>query len=154
MIHENLQFLRRAHGYSQEEVAERIGVSRQAVAKWESGETIPDLPNTQALAAFYDITLDELVNHHDGQGGALISPKGKHIFGLVRVGERGQIVIPKQAREVFSISAGDQLLVLGDEEQGIAIVKADLVQSFAHELMKAAQREKDLPRGGRGGEGE
>ena len=153
MIHENLQFLRRAH-YSQEEVAERIGVSRQAVAKWESGETIPDLPNTQALAAFYDITLDELVNHHDGQGGALISPKGKHIFGLVRVGERGQIVIPKQAREVFSISAGDQLLVLGDEEQGIAIVKADLVQSFAHELMKAAQREKDLPRGGRGGEGE
>ena len=40
MIHENLQFLRRAHGYSQEEVAERIGVSRQAVAKWESGVSL------------------------------------------------------------------------------------------------------------------
>lgn len=72
----------------------------------------------------------------------------------MRVGERGQIVIPKRAREVFSISTGDQLLVLGDEEQGIAIVKADLVQSFAHELMKAAQREKAPPRSERGGEGE
>ena len=109
---------------------------------------------SQALADLYNITLDELVNHHDSQGGALLTPKGKHLFGLVRVGERGQIVIPKRAREVFSISTGDQLLVLGDEEQGIAIVKADLVQSFAHELMKAAQREKAPPRSERGGEGE
>ena len=145
MISQNLQYLRRAHGFSQEEVAERIGVSRQAVAKWEAGETVPDLPNSQALAAFYGVTLDELVNHQDAQGGALITPKGKHLFGLVKVGERGQIVIPKQAREVFGIAPGDQLLVLGDEEQGIAIVKADLVQSFAHELMKAAQRERALP---------
>ena len=47
-------------------------------------------------------------------------PKGKHIFGTVKVGERGQIVIPKEAREIFDINPGDTLLVLGDEEQGIA----------------------------------
>ena len=51
-------------------------------------------------------------------------PKGKHIFGTVKVGERGQIVIPKEAREIFDINPGDTLLVLGDEEQGIAVVKA------------------------------
>ena len=45
-------------------------------------------------------------------------PKGKHIFGTVKVGERGQIVIPKEAREIFDINPGDTLLVLGDEEQG------------------------------------
>ena len=49
-------------------------------------------------------------------------PKGKHIFGTVKVGERGQIVIPKEARELFDINPGDTLLVLGDEEQGIAVV--------------------------------
>ena len=41
-------------------------------------------------------------------------PKGHHIFGTVKVGERGQIIIPKEARELFGIKAGDILLVLGD----------------------------------------
>lgn len=50
--------------------------------------------------------------------------KGQHIFGTVKVGEKGQIVIPKEARQIFDIKAGDTLLVLGDEDQGIAIVKA------------------------------
>ena len=57
----------------------------------------------------------------------LIPPKGKHIFGTVSVGERGQIVIPKKAREVFHLNTGDSLLVLGDESQGgIALIKTDL----------------------------
>ena len=48
-------------------------------------------------------------------------PDGKHIFGTVKVGERGQIVIPKEAREVFGIRPGDTLLLLGDVERGIAM---------------------------------
>ncbi|WP_416390183.1 AbrB/MazE/SpoVT family DNA-binding domain-containing protein [Terrisporobacter petrolearius] len=48
--------------------------------------------------------------------------KGKYFFGSVTVGERGQIVIPKEARKLFDINTGDKLLVLGDEEKGIAIV--------------------------------
>ena len=58
-------------------------------------------------------------------------PKGKHVFGLVKVGERGQIVIPKQAREIFSIRAGDELMLIGDEESGLAILTSEqLTQVF------------------------
>ena len=63
-------------------------------------------------------------------------PKGKHIFGTVKVGERGQIVIPKEAREIFDINPGDTLLVLGDEEQGIAVVKADVMKEVAVKILK------------------
>jgi AbrB family looped-hinge helix DNA binding protein len=62
-------------------------------------------------------------------------PKGKHIFGTVKVGERGQIVIPKEARELFHIKPGDTLLVLGDEERGIAISKADVMQEVALKIL-------------------
>ena len=63
-------------------------------------------------------------------------PQGKHIFGTVKVGERGQIVIPKEAREIFDINPGDSLLVLGDEEQGIDIVKADVMKEVAIKILK------------------
>ena len=52
---------------------------------------------------------------------------GKYIFGVVKVGERGQIVIPKEARELYGIKAGDSLLVLGDTK-GMAIVKTEIFQ--------------------------
>jgi len=64
-------------------------------------------------------------------------PDGKYIFGTVKVGERGQIVIPKEAREVFDIKAGDTLLLLGDEAQGIAIVKNELFKKFAQDILGA-----------------
>ena len=63
-------------------------------------------------------------------------PKGKHIFGTVKVGERGQIVIPKEARDLFDIKSGDTLLVLGDESQGIAIVKSDIIKEAAVKILK------------------
>lgn len=52
-------------------------------------------------------------------------PKGKYAW-TAKVGEKGQIVIPKEARDIFNINPGDTLLLLGDEKQGIAIVKKDL----------------------------
>ena len=63
MISVNLNTLRKQMGYSQEEVAEKIGVSRQAVAKWENGETVPDLDNTVALAELYGVSIDNLMNY-------------------------------------------------------------------------------------------
>jgi AbrB family looped-hinge helix DNA binding protein len=62
--------------------------------------------------------------------------KGQHIFGTVKVGEKGQIVIPKEARRIFDIKAGDTLLVLGDEAQGLAVVKADVMQELAVSILK------------------
>jgi AbrB family looped-hinge helix DNA binding protein len=60
---------------------------------------------------------------------------GKHIFGTVKVGERGQIVIPKDARDIFGIVPGDTLMVLGDEKRGIALVKADKFRSLAVKML-------------------
>jgi len=57
------------------------------------------------------------------------APKGKHIFGTVKVGEKGQIVIPKDARDIFDIHPGDSLVVLGDEATGLAIMKNDVFLS-------------------------
>jgi AbrB family looped-hinge helix DNA binding protein len=73
----------------------------------------------------------------------MAAPKGKHIFGTVRVGEKGQIVIPKAARDMFGIKPGDSLLVLGDEEQGIAIVKTEVFLEFAQQVLKAADDKED-----------
>lgn len=74
------------------------------------------------MADTFGVTLDDLV-HYDPQGTGLpIPPRGKHLFGTVTVGERGQISIPKRARELFHIQPGDQLLVLGDEERGLALL--------------------------------
>ncbi len=64
-------------------------------------------------------------------------PDGKYIFGTVKVGEKGQIVIPKEAREIFNIKPGDTLLLLGDEAQGIAIVKHELFRQFAESILHA-----------------
>ena len=57
----NLTTLRQLNKFSQEEVAERIGVSRQAVAKWEAGQSVPDILNCDALAKLYDVELDDLI---------------------------------------------------------------------------------------------
>jgi len=69
--------------------------------------------------------------------------KGKHqFFGSVKVGERGQIVIPARARRVFKIEAGDQLLVFGDINKGLGIMKASELGNFASRLFSSMQVEE------------
>ena len=137
MINVNLLNLRKKFHFTQEEVGEKIGVSRQAVAKWENGETVPDIYNCKALANLYNVSLDDLVNYEDKTDGKLIPPKGKYIFGVVTIGEKGQIVIPKKARDVFELKSGDTLLMLGDEEQGIAMMPTTQYMSFIENVMKS-----------------
>ncbi|MDO5133961.1 MAG: helix-turn-helix domain-containing protein [Eubacteriales bacterium] len=126
MFKENLIQLRKLRRMTQEEVAEKVGVTRQAVAKWESGETVPDLDKCRTLAELFGVSLDDLANYESGNNlGLGVPPKGKYLFGLVTVGDKGQIVIPAKARKLFDISAGDQLVVLGDETQGMAVIKSE-----------------------------
>ena len=133
MINENLKSLRKINQYTQEELAEKLNVSRQSIAKWESGESIPDICSCIKLAKLYNVKLDDLVNDSEEKTGIIVPPKGKFFFGAVVVGERGQIVIPKEARDVFNINAGDKLLVLGDEERGLGIVhQRDLINFIGH----------------------
>ena len=132
MIGENIQFLRKAKNWSQESLAEKIGVSRQTVAKWENGESTPDLELAGKLSEALEISLDELTHAPFSEMKTpKESPSGKHMFGLVTVGDKGQIVIPVQARRVFHIQPGDQLMVLGDEDRGLALMHADFFLKVA-----------------------
>ena len=131
MIGRNLQKLRKQKNLTQEALAERAGVTRQTIAKWEAEESSPDLDMAQRLASALDVSLDDLANASaeelDGHPGM----RGKHMFGVVTVGDKGQIVIPVRARRVFKINPGDQLVVLGDENQGIALMNARFFMSVA-----------------------
>ena len=60
---------------------------------------------------------------------------GKYIFGVVKVGDKGQIVIPKDARKVYDIKAGDALLLLGDQ-RGMALMKTEIFQSAIDQAME------------------
>lgn len=124
MFSENLEELRKQHNLSQEELAEKIGVSRQTLSKYETGESVPDLEKSRALAEVLEVSLDDLVNYKkDENYGFNVPPKGKHLFGAVKVGDKGQIVIPTKARKICNINPGDTLIVLGDEFERIAIIK-------------------------------
>jgi AbrB family looped-hinge helix DNA binding protein len=136
MLRDNLLTLRSLYGYSQEEIAEKIGISRQAYAKWESGATIPDIEKCQRLAQVYGVSIDSLVKTETVEGLGTIppAPKGKNIWGSVTINERGQLVIPKAARDRFGLTGGQRLIVLSEDGEGLALVPAEIFE----ERMKAA----------------
>ena len=141
MFADNLVDLRKYHAMSQEELAEKIGVSRQTLSKYETGESLPDIEKCKALADVFGITVDDLISYEKTDGmGLTVPPRGKHIFGMVRVGEKGQIVIPAKARKIFDIKPGDNLVVLGDEGQGIALLKEEnLLQMLSMARSESAE---------------
>lgn len=122
MFHENLISLRKINQMSQEELAEKIGISRQTLSKYETGDALPDIEKCKALADIFGVSLDDLVNYNKESDGLEVPPKGKHFFGMVKVGDKGQIVIPAKARKLFHIEPGDNLFILGDEAQGLAVI--------------------------------
>ena len=115
MLKDNLLMLRGMHGFSQEEIAERIGISRQAYAK------------CSRLAQVYGTTVDGLLRTEETDDGRVVppAPKGKNMWGIVTMNERGQIVIPKAARDHFGLRAGQRLILLSDDDEGFALVTAE-----------------------------
>lgn len=138
MIAENIRLLRKRAGMSQEEAADIAGTSRQTFSKWEAGESTPDILACDKLAEAFGVTLDDLLHYEEEEERLPMPPKGKHMFGTVTVGARGQIVLPKRAREIFHIEAGDSIIVLGDEKQGIALLKAEEMVGFVQRALKKA----------------
>ena len=65
----------------------------------------------------------------------------RHIFGTAKVGDRGQIVIPKDARTFYGIKPGDTLLVLGDEKNGMIVTKPELLSDLARKILDQIQAE-------------
>ena len=123
-IAENLKLLRYKNGYTLEAIAEIISVSRQSVAKWEGGDSVPDIINCVKLASLYKISLDELVNRPlksvaDGD----FVPESGRICGVLDLSEENTIRLPDSLLEMFDIRSGDKILLLADQKKGIALVK-------------------------------
>lgn len=137
MLKENLLMLRSLHGFSQEEIAEKIGISRQAYAKWESGATVPDIEKCSLLANVYGTTIDSLIRTETEERIGVIppAPAGKNIWGTVTINDRGQIVIPKGARDMFGLTGGTRLVVLSDEH-GIALLPAEAFEEGLKQIME------------------
>lgn len=142
MLADNLVMLRNLKGMTQEQVAEVAGVSRQSYAKWEQGETVPDIEKCDRLAKLYGISIDALIHQDNAVGHTRIAPApvGKHLWGMVSIGSKGQIVIPKAARETFDLKEGDSLVVLGDEAEGIALVKSTDFETRMQEALQMSQQ--------------
>ena len=139
-IAENILTTRLSLHMTQEQLAEAAGVSRQTVAKWESGATAPDLEHAAAIAEAFGTTLDALVSFDCDSAGIGAPPRGRHLFGNVKVGERGQIVIPKEARDVFGITPGEKLVVLGEAGPGLALCKESDFMANVEAAMLSARR--------------
>lgn len=132
MLSDNLRSLRRRRGENQEQVAAAVGITRQALSKWESGASLPDLPNCAALADYYGVTVDDLLRYDPAREGLPVPPRGKHSFGTVTLGPDGSVILPEKARRLFRLAPGDRLVLLGDEAQGLALVKeAELARQLA-----------------------
>ncbi len=146
MLKDNLVMLRKLNGFSQEQIAEKINISRQAYAKWESGATVPDIDKAALLAQVYGVTLDSLMRTEQVEGIGILppAPQGKNIWGCVVLGDRGQIVIPKPARDKFDLHTGDRLIVASDEV-GIALLPAEEFESRMREFMALISDKQEQP---------
>jgi AbrB family looped-hinge helix DNA binding protein len=145
MIGMNIRVLRKKNKMSQEHLAERVSVSRQTVAKWENEEALPDIHKCKLLAGIFQVTLEQLSSNMSEEEVEHLGPQGKQFFGVVKVGERGQIVIPKQARDMYQIQPGDKLVVLGEDvTKGIAILKTDSFLEFADMIRKAEHTGEEI----------
>jgi len=76
-------------------------------------------------------------------GGKHILGKGnaRRVFGTAKVGDRGQIVIPKEARDLFNIKPGDTLLILGDEDTGLIVSRPEVLSNIANQLFENVKKE-------------
>lgn len=72
----------------------------------------------------------------------LSKANARRVFGTAKVGDRGQIVIPKEARELFNIQPGDTLLILGEEETGLIVSRPELLSDLATQIFNNVKNEE------------
>ena len=143
MFKDNLISLRKLNNLSQEELAEKLNISRQTLSKYETGESLPDIEKCKIIAEIFGVSLDDLVNYESEEPGLGVPPKGKHIFGMVKVGDKGQIVIPKDARDMFGLEPGDQLVLLADRKKGIALQTTDKLNPMMRRVFEETEAEEN-----------
>ena len=132
MISGNIASLRKKHHWTQEALANKVGVSRQTIAKWETPGGNPDISSCIRLAQVFDVAIDDLVNG-DTSFVAMLDRPGKYVFGTVVIDQDGRLALPVRARKVFDIKPGDELLLIGDIDRGLALMDAQFfVQAARH----------------------
>ena len=132
MINSNIATLRKKHRWTQEVLARKVGVSRQTIAKWEAPGGNPDISSCIRLAQAFDVAIDDLVNG-DTSLVAMLDRPGKYIFGTVVIEQDGRLTLPVRARKVFNIKAGDEFLLIGDIDRGLALMDTQFfVQAARH----------------------
>ena len=132
MISGNIASLRKKHRWTQEALANKVGVSRQTIAKWEAPGGNPDISSCIRLAQVFDVAIDDLVNGETSFVAMLDRP-GKYIFGTVVIDQDGRLTLPVRARKVFNIKSGDELLLIGDIDRGLALMDTQFfVQAARH----------------------
>lgn len=141
MIGDNIKFYRKKNQLTQDDIAEACNVTRQAVSKWENGETVPDIEKCDRLASFYGIKLDALMHYDEKVGNTKMAPppEGKFLWGTIKLGNRGQIVIPKEARDKYGLQEGSRMVVLGNEE-GIALIQAEKFESQLKSALELSRK--------------
>lgn len=127
---ENLRVLRTKSGRTLEEVAVILDVSRQSVAKLETGDSYPDIDKCARLAKLYNVSLDALVNKSIDELLKEPTKDDRYIFGVTKVREDGTIMLPKNAIDVLKLKTDDALMVFGDKKQGLAIIKCGELKDF------------------------
>ncbi len=116
-ISDRIQTLRKGRGISQEELADKIGVSRQAVSKWESGQSTPDIDKIILLSDYFDVTTDYLLKGIEPTT-AVTEKADARIFSVIGtalnfIGLVAAIMIWKEAQTPLSVAGGLILMAVG-----------------------------------------
>ncbi len=78
------------------------------------------------------------------KGKHILGKRGtQHVFGTAKVGDRGQIVIPKEIRELFDIQPGDTLLLLGEKDTGLVVSRPEVLSNLATQIFDATKKDEE-----------
>lgn len=123
-IAENLRSLRLEAGYTLEGIAGIIDVSRQSVAKWENGESLPDIINCVKLAKLFRLSLDAFVLMPVSKKTSVeYSDASVKMMGSTSINENCQLKIPVEMMDMFDIKPGEEVMLFADKGKGMAIAK-------------------------------
>ena len=110
---ENLKMLRKQAGMSQEQLAEKLGVSRQAITKWETGVGIPDIENIMAISTLFNISIDDLLSN---ESGSKKLPETEYLYESVT-----EYDIDESKRYDMKLGGAKRLVLVGDEGEKIRV---------------------------------
>ena len=134
MLKDVLKNLRKTNHVSQEYLSNELHVTRQTIAKWEKGESVPDIYSLQKLCQIYNVSVDEVLNS-DKVNAKYAKPLDKFCFGYVTIDKEGKITLPPVALKTFKLKEGSKLILFGDLKQGLALVDPLSLEELAQEAI-------------------